>query len=207
MVYRTTPKMAKRKEAHRAKFLQTAIRLFGSQGCHATTVPDIVREAGSSTGAFYFYFRNKEDVFAAALELAGEKIAAALNKAIAGAGENTISQMRVAVETLIVYLAEHPDEARLLIVESSGLSRRLSNVRRAIIASHCRSVERALASSPRPMAGAARTVVASCWVGAVHEAVYQWLQTPQRQRIKAETLAREVSSFNLRGIGAENVVS
>src|SRR5579864_2518107 len=86
--------MAKRKEAHRAKFLQTAIRLFGSKGYHATTVPDIVREAGSSTGAFYFYFRNKEDVFASVLEFVGEQLAAALNKAIAGASENAISQMR-----------------------------------------------------------------------------------------------------------------
>jgi hypothetical protein len=32
MVYRTTPKMAKRKEAHRAKLLQTAIRSFGKHG-------------------------------------------------------------------------------------------------------------------------------------------------------------------------------
>jgi TetR/AcrR family transcriptional regulator, fatty acid metabolism regulator protein len=203
VVYHTTPKMAKRKEAHRAKFLQTAIHLFGSKGYHATTVPDIVREAGSSTGAFYFYFRNKEDVFASVLEFVGEQIAAVLNKAIAGAGENAISQMRVAVETFIVYLAAHPDEARVLIVESSGLTPRLGNVRRAIIASHCRSVEGALASSPRPMTRAVRTVVASCWVGAVHEAVYQWLHTPQRERIKAEILAQEVSSFNLRGIGAE----
>jgi len=199
--------MAKRKEAHRANFLQTAIHLFGKQGYHATTVPDIVRQAGSSTGAFYFYFRNKEDVFASALEFVGEQIAAALNKAIAGAGESTISQMRVAVETLIVYLADHPDEARVLIVEASGLTPRLSNIRRAIIASHCRSVELALARRPHPMAGAVRSIVANCWVGAVHEAVYQWLQTPREQRITAETLAREVSSFNLRGIGAEKEVS
>ena len=68
MAYRTTPKMVKRKEAHRARFLQTAIRLFGKQGYHATTVPRIVRESGSSTGAFYFYFRNKDDIFARALE-------------------------------------------------------------------------------------------------------------------------------------------
>jgi TetR/AcrR family transcriptional regulator, fatty acid metabolism regulator protein len=206
VVYRTTPKMAKRKEAHRAKFLQTAIRLFGSQGYHSTTVPDIVRQAGSSTGAFYFYFRNKEDVFASALEFIGEQISAALNKAIAGAGEITISQMRVAVQTLIVYLADHPDEARILIVESSGLTPRLGDVRRAIIASHCRSVERALASISRSRPKLDPHVVASCWVGAAHEAVYQWLQTPKR-RVTAETLAREVSSFNLRGIGAENEVS
>jgi len=203
VVYRTTPKMALRKEAHRAKFLQTTIRLFGTQGYHATTVPDIVQASGSSTGAFYFYFRNKEDVFAAALEFIGEQVSAALNKAISSAGEDTFSQMRTAVETLIVYLAEHPYEARVLIVESSGMTPRVAKVRRTIIASHCRSVEQALVSASASLPRLDPRVVASCWVGAVHEAVYQWLETPKGQRTKAETLAQDVSNFNLRGIGAK----
>src|SRR5208283_3152822 len=200
MVYRTTPKMAKRKEAHRAKLLQTAIRLFGKHGYHATTVPRIVRESGSSTGAFYFYFRNKDDVFTRALEVIGEQIATALNEAIAGAGGDTICQMRVAVETFILYLAEHPDEARILIVESSGLTANLAKVRRSIIASHCRSVEQALTSISASLPKLDPKVVASSWVGAVHESVYQWLDSPEEHRISAEALASEISSFNLRGI-------
>lgn len=194
--------MAQRKEAHRAKLLQTAIRLFGMEGYHATTVPDIVQASGSSTGAFYFYFRNKEDVFAAALEFIGEQVSAALNQAITGAGADTVSQMRTAVETLIVYLAEHPHAARVLIVESSGMTPRVATARRAIITSHCRSVERALSSVSGSLPRPDPRVLASCWVGAVHEAVYQWLETPKRQRTNAQTLARVVSSFNLRGIGA-----
>ena len=80
MAYHTTPKMVERKQMHRAKLLQVAIRLFGKQGYHATTVPRIVRESGSSTGSFYFYFRNKDDIFASALEAIGEQVATALNK-------------------------------------------------------------------------------------------------------------------------------
>lgn len=203
MTYRTTPKMAKRKEAHRANLLQIAIRLFGKQGYHATTVPRIVRESGSSTGAFYFYFRNKDDIFACALEAIGERIAGVLNKAMASARGDTISQMRVAVETFILYLAEHPDEARILIVESSGLSAKLAKVRRALIASHCRSVEQALTNIAGSLPNLDSKVVASCWVGAVHESVYEWLDSPTQNRISAEALAREISGFNLRGIGVE----
>lgn len=203
MAYRTTPKMAKRKEAHRAKLLQIAIRLFGKYGYHATTVPRIVRESRSSTGAFYFYFRNKDDIFASALEVIGEQIAGVLNKEMASAPGDTISHMKVAVETFILYLAEHPDEARILIVESSGLSPRLAKVRRSIIASHCRSVERALTQVSSSIPKLNSKVVATCWVGAVHESVYQWLETPTENRISAETLAREISRFNLRGIGLE----
>ena len=207
MVYRTTPKMVQRKEAHRARLLQTAIRLFGTDGYHGTTVPDIVKASSSSTGAFYLYFRNKEDVFVAALEFIGEQLSAALNLAIAGAGANTFSQMRTAVETLIVYLAEHPHESRVLIVESAGMTERVAKARRAIIASHCRSVERALASVSDSLPKQDSHVVASCWMGSVHEAVYQWLETPKRQRTDTQTLARTVSSFNLRGIGAGHETS
>ena len=203
MAYRTTPKMAKRKEAHRAKLLQIAIRLFGKQGYHATTVPRIVRESGSSTGAFYFYFRNKDDIFACALEAIGEEIAGVLNKAIASARGDTISQMRVAIETFILFLAEHPDEARILIIESSGLSARLAKVRRSIIASHCKSIEQALTSISGSLPRLDPKVVASCWIGAVHESVYQWLESSTENHISAEALAREISGFNLRGIGTQ----
>lgn len=86
MVYRTTPKMAERKEARRKKLLSAAISIFGRKGFHATTVPMIVRAANSSVGSFYFYFRDKEDIFAAALAALGEQISFALNEAIRAAG-------------------------------------------------------------------------------------------------------------------------
>ena len=78
MPYRTTPKMAQRKEARRSRLLNEAMRVFGRVGYHAATVPMIVAAAESSTGAFYLYFRSKEDVFAAALDSLGERISAAI---------------------------------------------------------------------------------------------------------------------------------
>ena len=52
--------------------------------------------------------------------------------------------MNAAVEALFLFLADHPSEARLLIVESSGLSERLEAVRMELLANHARSVEDAL---------------------------------------------------------------
>jgi TetR/AcrR family transcriptional regulator, fatty acid metabolism regulator protein len=202
MAYRTTPEMARRKDAHRRKLVTTAIQLFGRQGYHATTVPNIVAKSGSSTGSFYFYFRNKEDVFAAALESLGERIAMALNEAIGKAGADPLSQMKAAVEGLMLFLSENPDEARILIVESSGLTTRLEEVRRKIVASHARSVQNALSRLSGRLPEMDTAVVARCWVGAVYEAVYHWLEMPAAERMPAGQLARAVSQFNLRGIGA-----
>ena len=202
MVYRTTPKLAQRKEAHRVNLLTTAIRLFGKHGYHATTVPMIVKASGSSTGSFYFYFRNKEDVFAAALERFGERIAEALNAAIALAGENVLQQMRAAVETLVTFLAENPNEARILIVESSGLGPRLEQTRRGIVDSHARSVEKALSQLRTNLPHLDPELVARCWVGSVYESVYHYLEQPPARRPSAKTVASVVAEFNLRGIGA-----
>src|SRR5947207_1257677 len=121
MPYRTTTKMAERKDARRRQLLDAATEMFGVHGYHATTVPMIVAHAGTSTGNFYFYFRNKEDVFASALEALGERITAAINAAIAGASPNPFLHMKAAVVGLFLFLAQNPEEARILIVESSGL--------------------------------------------------------------------------------------
>ncbi len=202
MVYRTTPKMAKRKQARRAKLLAEAIRIFGRKGFHDATVPAIVAAAGSSTGSFYLHFRNKEDVFAAVLETISEGMSSALNEAIAAAGPHVLLHMRAAVEALVRFLAEHPAEARILIVESSGLGKRLEKVRREIVASHTRSVEQALCAAAGQLPELDPPVVASCWVGAVYEAVYRWLEQPSKDRLPAERLAKAIAAFNLRAIGA-----
>jgi hypothetical protein len=81
---------------------------------------------------------------------------------MAGGSGDTISQVKEAVETFILYLAEHPDEARILIVESSGLSPELAKVRRSIIASPCRSVEQALTNIAASLPNLDSRVVAGC---------------------------------------------
>ena len=201
-MYRTTRKMAERKEARRKKLLSAAIVIFGRKGYHATTVPMIVRAANSSVGSFYFYFRNKEDIFAAALEALGEQISSALNEALRAAGPDVLARMRAAVKALVQFLAENPEEARILIVESSGLGKRLEAVRRQVIESHTRSVEQALRTLADRLPPLDAAVVASCWVGAVYEAVYRWLGHAPGERPPAEHLAEAIAEFNLRGIGA-----
>lgn len=44
------------------KIFTSAQKLFVQKGYHNTSIPDIVREAGVSTGAIYHYFSGKEDL-------------------------------------------------------------------------------------------------------------------------------------------------
>lgn len=197
MAYKKSEKMVERQQARRRRFLDTAITLFGRLGYHAATVPMIVREAQSSTGAFYLYFRNKEDVYAASLQEIGVRLSAALNEAIA-VESRPDTQMSAAVEGLVRWLAGNPSEARILM-EAGTLGGRLEEARRAIIESHIRSVVAALGLAAPWVETRDRHVVARCWVGAVLEAAMGWLALPEGDRPEAGHLARVVAGFNLRG--------
>jgi AcrR family transcriptional regulator len=51
------------KAANRMAILDAAREVFGELGFEAATVRDIVRRSGLSVGAFYNYYRSKEEVF------------------------------------------------------------------------------------------------------------------------------------------------
>jgi AcrR family transcriptional regulator len=65
--------MPKVSDAHRAarrdQILQAAWKCFARNGFHATSMSDVIGEAGLSAGAVYLYFRSKEEIIVA---VAGE---------------------------------------------------------------------------------------------------------------------------------------
>jgi AcrR family transcriptional regulator len=68
MAYRQTEYTRKKTEASRSSLLLAAFRLFLVNGFHSTSMQQVVREAGSSIGNAYFYFKNKDDLLQAVTE-------------------------------------------------------------------------------------------------------------------------------------------
>lgn len=61
-------------DANRGAILEAAGRLFRERGFDAVSVSDVMKAAGLTHGAFYGYFRSKDDLIAAALaELNGAR--------------------------------------------------------------------------------------------------------------------------------------
>jgi AcrR family transcriptional regulator len=57
-----------RKEETRAELIEAAARVFARRGFHGASVEEIAREAGYSTGAIYWHFSGKDDLFLAVYE-------------------------------------------------------------------------------------------------------------------------------------------
>ena len=202
MSYRTGPRMQARKEARRRRFLKVATRSFGERGFHRTTVPDVVARSGSSVGSFYMYFANKEDLFAAVLRDVGQRLAEHMNATIQTEADPR-QRMRAAVDALFEFLSERPGDARILLIESSGLGDPLEGVRREVLASHTRSVERTLRELQPRVSPKDAPILARCWVGAVHEAVRYWMDLDPTRRPPPREVAQQVARYNLQAIGGD----
>jgi len=66
------PRTTKGEETRKA-ILAAAATLFAEHGYHATTVPDIVQEAGVGHGTFYEYFRSRRDILLALADEANDR--------------------------------------------------------------------------------------------------------------------------------------
>ncbi len=53
---------AAHRAARRDQILQAAWKCFARKGFHATSMADVISEAGLSAGAVYLYFRSKEEI-------------------------------------------------------------------------------------------------------------------------------------------------
>lgn len=63
MVYRTSKETQMHKDARRKHIILSASRLFAQKGYKNTSIKNIVEETQLSVGTFYFYFKNKEELF------------------------------------------------------------------------------------------------------------------------------------------------
>ena len=77
-------------QARREQILDAALRSFGRNGFHATTMQDIATEAGLSPGALYRYFPGKTDIVAALAKQHRERNLAIFATADAGAETATM---------------------------------------------------------------------------------------------------------------------
>ena len=117
-----------RVEKRRKRIVEAALALFASQGYTVTSVDDVVTRARVSKSAFYEFFDSKEHCFRELLEQEG---GALIHDVLtdAAAGHDHHDRLRRGITRFITSCFERSDVARMLIVESVGLSQDVEAVR------------------------------------------------------------------------------
>src|SRR5689334_10968603 len=90
----------------RARLLEAAEHLLADRGYHATSVDQVVREAGLTKGAFYWNFASKEELFLELLEDRFDSRARGLMAMVATAPAEDSTSGRVG-EAIAALIADH----------------------------------------------------------------------------------------------------
>lgn len=126
------PKRGRRKvdglaEARRHQILTAALDLFGSKGFHRTTTRDVADRAKVSVGLIYQYFKDKEDLLAAAIGEIFDAYLTEIPLAVEREGD-PLSRFRAAVHAYCRVIDEHREAALLGYRETRSLSKALTKV-------------------------------------------------------------------------------
>jgi len=100
--------------APRARVLATALQCFAARGYFNTTIPDIVRHSGVSTGALYHHFGDKEGIARALYDTLLERMGAALD-AIEVRHTGARERCRAVVAHLFDQAEAEPEAVRFML--------------------------------------------------------------------------------------------
>lgn len=178
------PGAQQRKDARvgrrRERIAEAALFLFATRGYNVTSVEEIVARAKASKSAFYEFFTSKEDCFRELLSAEG---GALIHEVLteAATGHNHRERLRLGILRFVHSCFERSAVARLLIVESVGLSAGVDQVRHDLQARFAgavaEEVRHALLHDPF-YADKDPVVFGRAVVGAVNEAVGYFLTHP-----------------------------
>ena len=112
-------------EARRTQILAAAIDLFGSKGFHRTTTQDLADAANVSVGLIYQYFKDKEDLLAAAIGQIFDAYASEIPLAVERAPD-PLARFRAAIHAYCRVIDEHREAALLGYRETRSLSKALT---------------------------------------------------------------------------------
>lgn len=123
MVYKSSKETQERKDLKKKHIICTAIKVFSIKGYHATTVKDVVEAADISVGTFYFYFKNKEDLFEILYDEVSEEL---FNNALCAAMENINKEIDLGFSMAIAFFLKvielNKPLAKILLIEAVGLN-------------------------------------------------------------------------------------
>jgi TetR/AcrR family transcriptional regulator, fatty acid metabolism regulator protein len=166
------------KSTTRERIVRSAVAVFARKGYHRATVDDIVRESGTSKGAVYHHFGNKEALFVALVDDFAARLAGAVAAAIEqshGAVGKIEAGLRAGLETF----AAHRDLAHIILLESTSVGPAYQAKRAEIHGRFAALIQGYLdqAVAERTIPPLDTRIATLAWLGAINELVIVSLST------------------------------
>jgi TetR/AcrR family fatty acid metabolism transcriptional regulator len=164
------------KVATRERILDAALEVFARKGYHRAIVDDIVRASGTSKGAVYHHFPNKEAVFLALVDEFAARLAHAVGAAIAEQ-RGALAKVESALTAVLATFAADERVARLILLEAVSLGPTYQAKRAEVADRFVTLIQGYLdeAVADGSIAPLDTRVTTLAWLGAVNEIVAQWL--------------------------------
>ena len=124
MVYKSSKETQERKDLKKKNIICTAIKVFSIKGYHGTTVKDVVEEADISVGTFYFYFKNKEDLFNTLYDDVSEEFFTALCNSLGNINNEIDFGFSKAIAFFLKVIDANRPLAKIMLIEAVGLNPR-----------------------------------------------------------------------------------
>jgi AcrR family transcriptional regulator len=186
----------------RDRILQAALSVFARKGYHRALVDDIVHASGTSKGAVYHHFPNKEALFLALVDEFAARLAEAIARAVADS-HGALGKVEAALDAGLDTFARHRELARILLLESVSLGPAYQAKRAEVHGRFAALIQGYLDQAVAEGAiGPIDTRVATlAWLGAVNEVVIQWLQGDEPDLL--DRVVPALTPMLLRSIGVE----
>lgn len=195
MVYRQTERSERVREASRSKILAAARRLFRIKGYERTTIQQIVKEAASSVGNLYFYFRNKEALLLAVVSEAFDLIWSVGEEAMSTVSRGP-QRLVVLQHVNVIAAYQHPDLAQLV------LSDQYPTVVDYIETEQQRRFSAVLAENSESLSEESLELAVAAWAGATRNALLTKFK--KELDIDLRKMSIFVSRWNLRALGLQD---
>lgn len=111
-----------RRAQRREQLLRAAIQVYGEQGYRNATVKAVCEAAGLTERYFYESFSNSEELLIASFRAVMDFLFGELEQAGAEATGGSAERVRAMLTAYYTALQQHPQSARVFLVEISGVS-------------------------------------------------------------------------------------
>ena len=175
----------------RERILDAALDKFASKGYHDTRLDEIVEESGTSKGAIYFHFPNKERLFLALVDQFADLLERRVTEAIEQEEEGMV-RVSAALQACLDTFGKYRRPAKLLLVQAVGLGSAFEKKRMEVNDRFASLIQTYLDEAIKvgDIEPVDTEIVAHAWMGAIYGVVIRWVYTgePEPPRIMSALL-------------------